>query len=53
MAPRFVSDFSRALLALVRKEITEWKHAIGWGRFAVASAFGSRRGIKQTSPETV
>lgn len=42
MAPRNLPDFFRALLALVRKEITEWKHAIGWGRFFAAMAFAPR-----------
>jgi len=43
MAPRFVSDLSRALLALIRKEVAEWERAIGWGRCLVAIAFGTRR----------
>jgi hypothetical protein len=43
MAPRKLSDFLRALLAVVGREITEWKHAIGWGRFLVAVAFAASK----------
>ena len=42
MAPRNLSDLFRTLLALVRKEITEWKHAIGWALFFAAMAFAPR-----------